>query len=75
MTEKVTAMEGDTVSFGILTIVQIRTVYNKSADPTVTDDVNAGYVVGDKWLNNTADTFWICFDNSAGAADWQEAPQ
>jgi hypothetical protein len=75
MTEKVTAMQGDTVSFGILTIDTLPTIHTETRDPTVTDDVNAGVRNGDEWLNTSAQTFWVCMDNSAGAADWEEAPQ
>ena len=76
MAEKVTAMQPtDDVTFTSVTITQLRSIYNKAADPTVTDDTNAGYEVGDRWLNNTTDTWWVCFANTAGAADWEEAPQ
>jgi len=38
--------------------------------PTVNDDVTAGYDVGSKWLDTTADTAYICLDSTTGAAVW-----
>jgi hypothetical protein len=44
--------------------------YTATTNPTVTDDVNAGYVVGSVWINLTADDSFKCADNTAGAAVW-----
>jgi hypothetical protein len=42
-----------------------------TSDPTVNDDSNDGYVVGSQWVNTTGDKFFICVDNTVGAAVWQ----
>jgi hypothetical protein len=41
-----------------------------TSDPTVTDDIDAGYEVGDRWVNTASDTIFSCADNAAGAAVW-----
>jgi hypothetical protein len=38
--------------------------------PLVTDDINAGYLVGYRWLNTSALTEYVCTSNSVGAAVW-----
>jgi len=44
-------------------------------DPTATDDINAGYEVGDHWINTTSKTVWQALDVSAGAAIWDRIDQ
>lgn len=39
------------------------------ANPTINDDDTQGYSVGQPWMG-LADTYWICTDNSTGAANW-----
>lgn len=39
-------------------------------DPTVSDDLDAGYLVGQDWLNTLTGKIWKCRDNSSGAAVW-----
>ncbi len=39
--------------------------------PTVTDDTNAGYIVGSNWYDVTADEAYTALDVSAGAAVWK----
>ena len=43
-----------------------------TVDPTVNDDVTIGYAVGSEWLRTDTTELFVCFDNSAGAAVWQE---
>ncbi len=45
-------------------------VFSKATDPTVNDDVNAGYGVSDEWTNSVTKAIFKCTDNSAGAAVW-----
>lgn len=40
-------------------------------NPTVTDDINAGYTIGSRWINTAADEEYVCTDNTAGAAGWE----
>ena len=42
-----------------------------SSAPTVTDDANAGYVVGSRWLHSGV-TEYVCLDATVGAAVWFE---
>ena len=43
-----------------------------TANPTLTDDVNAGYAPGNIWLNTTTGRFFVCNINTASAAIWNE---
>jgi hypothetical protein len=43
-----------------------------TTNPTVTDDVNAGYAPGNIWYNSTTARFFICSVNTASAAQWFE---
>lgn len=38
--------------------------------PNANDDVNDRYPVGRMWINTATNQFWICTDNTAGAAVW-----
>lgn len=49
--------------------------FDATTDPTINDDTGDGYVIGSLWVNVTADTAWICLDNSSGAAVWTEITQ
>jgi len=43
-----------------------------SVAPTTTDDSAAGYTVGSKWVDTTADKVYQCVDSTATAAVWKE---
>lgn len=45
-------------------------VFDKTADPTVDDDADAGYFVGSKWMNISASRAFVCLDNTNDAAVW-----
>ena len=47
----------------------------KTADPTVNDDANDGYLVGTRWINQTTDKAFVCLDTTVGAAVWTETTQ
>jgi hypothetical protein len=75
MSEKKTAMEGDDVQFNSVTATVntgtvVKNKYDGTADPTINDDVNAGYSAGSRFLNATEQSWWVCMDPSAGAAVW-----
>lgn len=42
-----------------------------TVDPTVTDDTNSGFVIGDMWVNTTTSDAFIATDVTAGAAVWE----
>lgn len=46
--------------------------YIKTADPTVDDDLDLGYLVTDWWFNNVSNAVFICENNSNGAAVWTQ---
>jgi hypothetical protein len=39
-------------------------------DPVITDDVNAGYVKGSRWINTALNKIFVLVDETAGAAKW-----
>jgi len=45
---------------------------NTTSDPGSTDDSNAGWDVGDVWVNTSTKTGFECVDNTVGSADWKE---
>ncbi len=49
--------------------------FRKTAAPTVNDDQNNGYLVGDIWLDETNDKAYVNLDVTAGAAVWTEITQ
>lgn len=57
---------GDGVAFGPL--------FKRDATsaPTVNADTNAGYSVGSRWFDVSANKEYVCLDASAGAAVWSE---
>jgi len=50
--------------------INVRLFKGKAAAPTVNDDMNDGYEVGDCWLDETNDASYQCLDNTVGAAMW-----
>lgn len=40
--------------------------------PAVTDDGDAGYVIGSRWYNLTADDEYVLLDTTVGAAVWKK---
>ena len=42
-----------------------------TTDPTVTEDLAAGYLVGSTWINTASGEAFILVDNTTGAAVWQ----
>lgn len=47
-------------------------VYSESRNPTSSDDVTSGVVIGDTWLNRETDTMYMCFFAGEGTARWKE---
>ncbi len=43
-----------------------------TTDPTITDDINAGYSVGSRWINTVTNKGFLLLDPSSGDADWEE---
>ena len=41
-----------------------------TTDPTVNDDVDAGYAVNSTWINTSSGEAFVLVDNTAGAAVW-----
>jgi len=54
-------------------IIEIAECYNNfeaTTNPTANDDIDAGYSVGSRWVNNTLGFEFVCVDNTADAAVW-----
>ena len=47
------------------------TIYEKTTDPQVIDDLSQGYTVGDIWINSTTKVGFVCADNALGGAEWK----
>ena len=43
-----------------------------TSNPTITNDVNAGYAPGSTWLNTSTNRRFVCVNNTASAAVWHE---
>jgi len=43
-----------------------------TTDPTTSDDINAGYSVGSRWVNTITGKGFLSTGNNSGAADWEE---
>jgi hypothetical protein len=43
-----------------------------TVDPTITDDSSLNYTPGSHWVNVSTQEYFICFDNSIGAAIWEK---
>ena len=52
-------------------IVPTVTQTQAATDPTVTDDLAAGYLVGSTWINTTSGEQFVLVDDTTGAAVWQ----
>ena len=59
------------ISF-LLTSDHVKNNLTATTNPGVGDDADDGYSVGSHWLNTTGPTWWICSDNSVGAAVWTQ---
>ena len=46
-----------------------------ASDPTVTDDSNAGFTIGDHWINTTTKRVFQATDVTVGAAVWERVDQ
>jgi len=44
--------------------------FTATSNPTVNDDVDAGYSVGSEWINTSTGELYRCVDASSGAAVW-----
>jgi len=50
----------------------VQNSFDKTVDPTSTDDSSLGYEVGSVWINVTANTIFTCVDATASAAIWSQ---
>jgi hypothetical protein len=50
----------------------IKTNLSASVAPTTTDDTSAGYAVGSRWIDTTADKEYVCLDATTSTAVWIE---
>ena len=46
--------------------------HRATTGPGSSDDINAGYQIGQLWINTNTDQIFVNVDNSSGAADWDE---
>lgn len=58
----------------LLPTLHVAKTWLKTSSPTVSDDTNAGYTAGDRWINTVQGQEWTAYSVSAGAADWRLLP-
>lgn len=46
--------------------------FEATSDPTSTDDLNAGFEAGSRWVNTSNAKHWVCVGSSVGAAVWKD---
>lgn len=49
-----------------------KSVWDKTADPTIDDDVDEGFQSGSLWLNTSSGKLWLCQNAADDAAVWIE---
>lgn len=54
-----------------LTQLKSKNKFGAVIDPSSNDDSNLEYSIGSLWINELTDKFFVCVDNAAGAAMWQ----
>lgn len=47
--------------------------HTDTVDPTSSDDIDSGYIIGSKWINTIKDEIWFCTNNATGDAIWKSA--
>jgi hypothetical protein len=47
-----------------------RGVFENTSNPTATNDITEGYLVGDRWINTVNDSIYFCVDNTEDNAVW-----
>ena len=57
---------------GLADVENLKFNLSATANPVVTDDSAAGYSVGSRWFNVTADEEYVCLDATATAAVWKK---
>jgi hypothetical protein len=53
-------------------IIDAKQVHTATAAPTTAADTTAGYAVGQRWLNTSTGKVYVCVDNTASAAVWDQ---
>lgn len=57
---------------GAIQVASAKNKFDATIAPTTSDDSSAGYSVGSRWINVTADKEYVCLDATASAAVWKE---
>ena len=60
-----------TVGAAIWNKTGVKNTVSAASNPSVTDDIAAGYAIGSIWINQTTNHMFIAVDVSAGAAVWR----
>lgn len=55
---------------GLADVENLKTNLNASAAPGASDDAGAGYSVGSKWVDTSAQNVYECVDSTASSAVW-----
>lgn len=46
--------------------------FEATTNPGISDDSSENYSVGSLWINTSTGAYFVCLDNTAGSADWNE---
>jgi hypothetical protein len=58
---------------GLGNLIDIKSNYTATSNPSNTSDITEGYSVGSKWYNITSKKGYECVNASAGSAEWKES--
>jgi len=56
---------------GLGNVLNLKMNLTATTNPTSTDDINAGYSVGSRWININTNEEYVCTFNAASAANWE----
>jgi hypothetical protein len=63
--------DGSETTLHIHDLVYTRKFVGKTTAPTVNNDASEGYIVSDRWMDETNNVEYSCMDNTEGAAIWE----
>ena len=63
---------GIVIGQGTSAVTTLKSEFNKTTMPLLTDDASLGYSVGSRWIDTTNDKEFVCLDSTINTAVWRE---